>query len=47
MGEPGSEAFCCDQQVVKNDEEIAKTKALQVDFLNPLENLKSLLGIGI
>jgi len=28
MGEPGSEAFSCAQQVVNKDQEIAKIKAL-------------------
>jgi len=47
MGEPGSEAFSWDQQVVKKPQEVAKAKAIQRDFLNPLAIAKSLLGMVI
>jgi hypothetical protein len=47
MGAPGAEACSADQQVVKKDQEIAKTEACQRDFLNPLAIVKSLLGIAI
>jgi hypothetical protein len=47
MGDPGSEACSADQQVVKKDQEIAKTKTCQGDFSNPLAVVKSLLDMSI
>jgi hypothetical protein len=47
MGEPGSEGFSWDQQVVKKPQEVAKAKAIQRDFLNPFARAKSLLGMVI
>jgi hypothetical protein len=47
IGDPGSEACSADQQVVKKDQEIAKTKTCQGDFSNPLAVVKSLLDMSI
>jgi hypothetical protein len=42
MGEPGSEAFSCDQQLVKKDQEKEKIRPLHRDFFSLREIFKSL-----
>ncbi|NBR63696.1 MAG: hypothetical protein EBT77_05200 [Verrucomicrobia bacterium] len=47
MGEPGSEAFSWDQQVVNNDQEIVKKKVFRRYFFVPIKIFNLLLNMVI